>query len=1052
MKRNNYLNLGLPLAAIFLSFTGIAQATPPPTSPYILNGSSTPNDAVVTASGNNDVVTTTSGTFNPSSAFSDSGSNTSVTIGSGTSLTVTTSTPSNGAITITSGTITNSGSIYTTGLLSAVVGLTSSSTITNSTTGVIDSNVLAIAIVNGGTIINSGSITGVAGVYATTSSAYVTNNAGGIITGTGFGNGLEIEAGGIVTNSGTITGGGDGVYVKTDTATVTNNTGALIYGGSHGLELTLGGTVVNSGTISSNQDGIFAHTGITTVTNNAGGIISNSSYGNGLDLEGGAVVTNSGSITGIYVNNGPGTVTNNSTGTITSLYKSGIELGGGGTVTNSGDISGDAGGILIHGLGTVTNLAGGIIDNTSSYNFAVSLLNGGTVTNSGSIGTADASNFGVFITGTTGTVTNNAGGTIRGIQSGINLNNGGDVYNYGTVIGDNQAGLRVYQGNVTNYASGVINGHFAGVQIDGSGGTFTNYGTVASQTQYGVRGATTVNNYGTITSLENQAETGNAAYNAVFINSGTYFSQGGTLNAPNLYYALQFSGSNNTATIDTLSRFNGATARDMFGGGASNEVLNFDFLGGATPVVTGSPVYGSVTVGDYTYTYQGFTNVNITSTSYTSLGTTPNEVAIGAALDNAVGGNFSTPPSALMTLQNALTAIYNNNPADVSTALSQLSPEKFAVFNSQTAFSNASFDTQALDSYLSSLRGADGDFLASTGDINSSGLAITDPSYDSSLANVRNRLVAWNPGSVSDGLLCDSANSVLSGVDMKDTKSMAAPAYDNPWNFFVRGSVILAQGASQTDVPYFSDNTESVVLGTDYRINPNFLVGVSAGYAHTNATLDHDGSTTTVDSYSPGIYASYADHGWYANFGGEYIYNTYQQSRAIAFLGQMAQSSPDGDEGVVNLDGGYDFHHGAMTFGPIAGLQYTHLTVNSYSETGSAADLNVGQDDSNSLRSRLGGTFSYAFKCHGTAITPHIDASWQHEFLDQSRGVNSQFGFGGGSFAVSTPNPSRDSALVDAGVTADLNRTVSVFVDYIVQAGQDNYFGQSAQAGVKIGF
>jgi len=33
-----------------------------------------------------------------------------------------------------------------------------------------------------------------------------------------------------------------------------------------------------------------------------------------------------------------------------------------------------------------------------------------------------------------------------------------------------------------------------------------------------------------------------------------------------------------------------------------------------------------------------------------------------------------------------------------------------------------------------------------------------------------------------------------------------------------------------------------------------------------------------------------------------------------------------------------------------------------------------------------------------------------------------------------------------------VNRTVTVFADYTVQAGQDNYFGQSVQAGLKIGF
>jgi outer membrane lipase/esterase len=167
----------------------------------------------------------------------------------------------------------------------------------------------------------------------------------------------------------------------------------------------------------------------------------------------------------------------------------------------------------------------------------------------------------------------------------------------------------------------------------------------------------------------------------------------------------------------------------------------------------------------------------------------------------------------------------------------------------------------------------------------------------------------------------------------------------------------------------------------------------------------------------------------------------------------LPSSAPEGNEGVANLDGGYDFHRGALAFGPVAGLQYTHLTVDGYNETGSVADLGVNDEQTDSLRSRLGGRISYAFSRDGVNFTPHLDATWQHEFMDQGRGLTSQFeGTGLGSFSVRTENPSRDSALADLGLDAEINRTVTAFTDYEVQAGQANYFGQSVQAGVKIGF
>jgi uncharacterized protein YhjY with autotransporter beta-barrel domain len=402
-------------------------------------------------------------------------------------------------------------------------------------------------------------------------------------------------------------------------------------------------------------------------------------------------------------------------------------------------------------------------------------------------------------------------------------------------------------------------------------------------------------------------------------------------------------------------------------------------------------------------------------------------------------------------------AIYALPAGDEVSALNQLSPEEFGRFTSITAFNNATFETEAMDNYLAGRRDTNGDFFGSNGKIDVNGLTINDPNYDPALAQVHSRLMAFNPAP-DQGTISDVANPMLGGTDskdMKDTKSVAGPEYTNPFSLFVRGNVILGQGLSQADVGHFDDNTESVTVGVDYRITPHILVGLTAAYGHTDVTLDSTtGSSATVDSYSPGFYASYADKGWYANLTGDYVHNAYTQQRNISFLGETANSAPEGNEGVANIDGGYDFHHGALTFGPLAGLQYTHLSVDGYDESGAAlADLSVNGQDTDSLRSRLGGRVSYAFSECGLSIRPHLDATWQHEFLDQARGITSSFeGSGLGSFSVRTETPERDFALADAGVDIDVNQTVTVFADYAAQAGQSNYFGQSVQAGVRFGF
>ena len=245
-------------------------------------------------------------------------------------------------------------------------------------------------------------------------------------------------------------------------------------------------------------------------------------------------------------------------------------------------------------------------------------------------------------------------------------------------------------------------------------------------------------------------------------------------------------------------------------------------------------------------------------------------------------------------------------------------------------------------------------------------------------------------------------------------------------------------------------------VGADYRVTPHLRTGVLFGFGHTDADLDNQGSKATVDSYSPGAYATFADHGWYANAIGSYGFDSFTEDRHVSIEGLTGTShgAPSGDQITGNFDGGYDFHRGMLTYGPTLGVQYTHLDVNGFQEGGSGfSDLNVSKVETDSLRSRVGGHLSYAFQTGKAILTPHLDASWQHEFMDQSRGVTSQFdSVGAGSFTVATPNPSRDSALIDGGLTANLNGQFTIFGDYTVQAGQDNYFGQSVQLGVKVGF
>ena len=54
------------------------------------------------------------------------------------------------------------------------------------------------------------------------------------------------------------------------------------------------------------------------------------------------------------------------------------------------------------------------------------------------------------------------------------------------------------------------------------------------------------------------------------------------------------------------------------------------------------------------------------------------------------------------------------------------------------------------------------------------------------------------------------------------------------------------------------------------------------------------------------------------------------------------------------ISGGYDFHFGHLTVGPIAALQYTYVNIDGFSENGSLAPMQIQTDSADSLRTDVG--------------------------------------------------------------------------------------------------
>jgi hypothetical protein len=351
-------------------------------------------------------------------------------------------------------------------------------------------------------------------VYGPGGQAWTVVNQGRITAAGTTGDGVELIAGGFVSNSGLIEGGGFGVSVGGGVGTVSNfgtvegtgtaavgvfleacgsvtngssgATAALIEGGESGVWILAGaGTVANFGTI----EGSGTALGDYGVLVGSGGVTNGSAGSTAALIEG---------ATGIILG-AAGTVTNYGTVEGTSTIGWGVVLHNGGSVTNLGTIEGTgiAGftGILLVAAGNVTNL-GTIEGGVKFFDGGASLGGTYSVTNGASNSTAaliDGGDGGIRFANVAGTVTNF--GTV--VSTGVSADAiyfgyaGGSVTNLGTVESTGAASNGVHLtagGTVTNGSSGstaalISGGNYGialgGIGATGSAGLVTNFGTVS---------------------------------------------------------------------------------------------------------------------------------------------------------------------------------------------------------------------------------------------------------------------------------------------------------------------------------------------------------------------------------------------------------------------------------------------------------------------------------------------------------------------------------------------------------------------------------------------
>ena len=289
-------------------------------------------------------------------------------------------------------------------------------------------------------------------------------------------------------------------------------------------------------------------------------------------------------------------------------------------------------------------------------------------------------------------------------------------------------------------------------------------------------------------------------------------------------------------------------------------------------------------------------------------------------------------------------------------------------------------------------------------------------------------------------------------ADGKFSKSVVEPILQpgsgNRWGVWVTGFGDFVSVDADANAKGYDFTTGGFSLGIDYRITDQLAIGVMGDYSHTWTFLNPSGHLD-VDSGRGGLYATWFNHGIYLNgaiYGG---HNTYESNRSS--LGGLANGGTEGAEWSTFVSGGYDFHFGHLTAGPIAALQYTYVKVDGFSENGSLAPLQIHSDSAESLRTDVGFRALYQWQIGKLSVEPSLKAAWEHEYKYSALPITAGFaGIPGPSATFFGPNEGHDSAVVSAGVSVRLTPAIWVYVNYDGQLGREHYDSNAVTGGVRI--
>lgn len=235
--------------------------------------------------------------------------------------------------------------------------------------------------------------------------------------------------------------------------------------------------------------------------------------------------------------------------------------------------------------------------------------------------------------------------------------------------------------------------------------------------------------------------------------------------------------------------------------------------------------------------------------------------------------------------------------------------------------------------------------------------------------------------------------------------------------------------------PSLSSQNSGLAFGGDYKdAYLDAVMGISVGYSNSNFSTNVAGSSSKSENYHLGAYGFYGASassqtglGFLsaANFSRQNF--TTKRALTIGGLDRMAIAKYRGDTYGADLRLRYGVNPIAdntnFVFAPIAGIDFSRSSNQSYTETGAGA-LNLISKETNTNRygSQLGFEVSNNFQVNTMPGQASLSVGWHHELGDVTQISTYSFAGSPTQFTNAAPAQARDRFSLSGGVLFNISQ------------------------------